>query len=147
MISRMMNTEAFDPVSVERVMVERRVLGPRADPSPGALAELERHFTEDDPRKYALWRISMVRQFQPAVLKRLSDDDLVYLAGQSPEGYSGHEVFGVQLDRNKIAQNALRARVEVDTRATRGAWRRSITLGLSSLIIGAVLSTVTAWLT
>jgi len=128
-------------------MVERNVLPPRADPPQGPLAELERHFTENDLRKYALWRISMVRQFQPAVLKRLSDDDLVYLAGQSPEGYSGQEVFGVQLDRNKIAQNALRARVELDTRATRGAWRRSITLGLSSLIIGAVLSTLTAWLT
>jgi hypothetical protein len=48
----------------------------------------------------------MVRQFQPSVMKQLSDDDLLFLAGQSPEGYTGDAVSGVQLDENKVAQNA-----------------------------------------
>jgi hypothetical protein len=29
----------------------------------------------------------MVRQFQPRVLRRMFRDDLMFLSGQSPEGY------------------------------------------------------------
>ena len=36
----------------------------------------------------------------------MSAEDLLYLAGQSPEGYTGQEVYGIQADRNKVAQNA-----------------------------------------
>jgi hypothetical protein len=86
----------------------------------------------------------VVRQFQPAVLKRLPDDDLLFLAGQSPEGYTGVEAFGVQVDRHKLAQNALRARVELDNRATRGNWWRTVVFGLVSLVIGSLL---TVWVT
>jgi hypothetical protein len=71
-----------------------------------AAGPLERHFTEKDPRKWALWRISMVRQFQPAVLGQMSAEDLLYLAGQSPAGCVGEEAYGTQLDRNKVTQNA-----------------------------------------
>jgi hypothetical protein len=63
----------------------------------------------------------MVRQFQPEVPRRLSDDDLLYLSGQSPEGYAGEEIFGVQIDRNKVTQTARRARVELDRRTAQGA--------------------------
>lgn len=133
--------KSYDPVAVEQAMVEHGVLPARADKPWGPLAALEHDFTEFDRRMWALWRISMVRQFQSSVLRRLTDSDLLYLAGQSPEGYVGTEAYGVQLDRNKIAQNAARARVELDTRATRGAWRRTVLLSLASLIIGAVLAT------
>jgi hypothetical protein len=136
--------ESYDAIEVERALVQRGVLPERADEPAGPAGSLESDFTEYDPRKWALWRISMVRQFQPTVLKRLSDDDLLYLAGQSPEGYGGDEAYGVQLNRNKLTQNALRAQVELATRATRGAWLRSVTLAFASLIVGAVLS---AWLT
>ena len=124
-------------------MVEHGVLPPRGDLATGQLGELERAFTEYDPRKWALWRISMVRQFQPDVLRRLTEDDLMFLSGQSPEGYTGSVAYGVQFDRNKITQNALRARVELDGRATRGAWWRTVGFGLFNLILGAVLA---AWL-
>lgn len=63
---------------------------------------------------WASWRISMVRQFQPAVLIQMSAEDLLYLAGQSPEGYVGQEVYGILADRNKVAQNAARAQVELE---------------------------------
>jgi hypothetical protein len=142
MIGRLRRVVLFDAVAVEREIVRRGVLPARVDESRGPLAELERDFTEYDPRKWALWRISMVRQFQPAVLKRMSEDDLLFLAGQSPEGYVGREAYGVQVDRNKIAQNALRAQVELNTRATRGTWRRTVALSLTSLVIGAVLTTL-----
>jgi hypothetical protein len=145
MMYRMTST-SFDPIAVERKKVEERVLPARADSAVGPLAELEHHFTEYDPRKYALWRTSMVRQFQPSVVKQLSGDDLLFLAGQSPEGYTGDVAFGVRLDKNKIAQNALRARVELDTRATRGAWVRNVVLSVVSLVIGAVLASVLSWI-
>jgi hypothetical protein len=137
-----MGKGSFDAISVEHRLVEAGVLPPRADAPAGALGDLESVFTEYDPRKWALWRISMVRQFQPVVLQQLSNEDLMFLAGQSPEGYTGSTAFGVQLDRNKITQNALRARVELDGRATRGAWWRTVGLALATLIIGAVLGAV-----
>jgi hypothetical protein len=84
----------------------------------------------------------MIRQFQPAVLRQLTSEDLLYLAGQSPEGYVGKEAWGIEVDRNKVAQNALRARVELDTRTSRGAWRRSVILALTSLLVGALLTTL-----
>jgi hypothetical protein len=114
-----------DPVIVERTMVEQVSFPSGWIHRPGRLALWKGPFAEHDPRKWALWRISVVRQFQPAVLKRLPDDDLLFLAGQSPEGYTGVEAFGVQVDRHKLAQNALRARVELDNRATRGNWWRT----------------------
>jgi hypothetical protein len=107
---------------------------------------LEQNFTEHDPRKWALWRISMVRQFQPTVLGQMSAEDLLYIAGQSPEGYVGQEFYGIQGDRNKVAQNAARARVELETRATRGAWRRSIVLAVTSLLVGALLPSLATWI-
>ena len=137
-----MQHEPFDPIAVEAEMVKIGILPPRADPPPSQLPSLERHFTENDLRKYALWRISMIRQFQPAVLQQLTSEDLLYLAGQSPEGYVGKEAWGIVMDRNKVAQNALRARVELDTRTSRGAWRRSVMLAHTSLLLGALLSTV-----
>lgn len=134
--------EEFDPIAVEAKMVEIGILPPRADPPPSQLPSIERHFTENDLRKYALWRISMIRQFQPAVLRQLTSEDLLYLAGQSPEGYVGNEEWGIEADRNKVAQNAFRARVELDTRTSRGAWRRSVILALTSLLVGALLTTL-----
>jgi hypothetical protein len=136
---------AFDPIAVETEMVKAGLLPPRADVLPSKLGLLEKHFTEKDPRKWALWRISMIRQFQPAVLRQLTSEDLLYLAGQSSEGYAGEEMWGIQLDRNKVAQNALRARVELDTRTARGAWRRSAMLALTSLIVGALLPALATW--
>lgn len=138
--------EEFDPIAVEAEMVKIGILPPRADPPPSQLPSLERHFTENDLRKYALWRISMIRQFQPEVLRQLTSEDLLYLAGQSPEGYAGKEAFGVEIFRNKVAQNALRARVELDTRTSHGAWRRSVTLALSSLLVGALLTSLGTWI-
>jgi hypothetical protein len=76
---------AFDPIAVETEMVKAGLLPPRADVLPSKLGLLEKHFTEKDPRKWALWRISMIRQFQPAVLRQLTSEDLLYLAGQSSE--------------------------------------------------------------
>jgi hypothetical protein len=115
-----MSNKKFDPITVEAQLVQAKILPTRADTPPTYLGTLEQDFTEHDPRKWALWRISMVRQFQPAVLGQMSPEDLLYLAGQSSEGYIGKEVYGIQADRNKVAQNAVRARVELDTRATRG---------------------------
>ncbi len=141
-----MPKETFDPVAVEAQMVQAGLLPARADTLPSRLCPLERHFTEHDPRKWALWRISMIRQFQPAVLGQMSAEDLLYLAGQSPEGYVGEEAYGIQLDRNKVAQNAVRARVELDTRATRGAWRRNVLLAVTSLLLGALLPALATWI-
>jgi hypothetical protein len=141
-----MDREAFDPIAVEREMVTAGLLPTRADKPHGHLGKFERHFIEADLHKYALWRISMVRQFQPLILRQLSADDLLYIAGQSPEGYVGNEAYGIQLDRNKVTQNALRARIELDTRATRGTWRRSALLALCSLLIGAFLPTLAKWI-
>jgi hypothetical protein len=140
-----MSNESFDPITVEAQLVQAEILPPRADTPPSPLDSLERNFTEHDPRKWALWRISMVRQFQPAVLKQMSAEDLLYLAGQSPEGYVGKEAYGILFDRNKVAQNALRARVELDTRATSGAWRHSILLAVTSLLVGALLPALVTW--
>lgn len=137
--------ETFDPVAVEAEMIRIKMLPVRADTPPNPLEQIERHFTERDLRKYALWRISMVRQFQPTVLRRLTDDDLLYLAGQSAEGYVGKKVYGIKEDRNKITQNALRARIELETRATRGAWRRNVILAFTSLLAGAILTVLATW--
>lgn len=141
-----MAREAFDPIAIETEMVKVGLLPPRADVLPSKLGSLERHFTEKDLRKWALWRISMIRQFQPAVLRQLTSEDLLYLAGQSSEGYVGQEAWGIQLDRNKVAQNALRARVELDTRTSRGAWRRNVMLASISLLVGALLSDLATWI-
>src|ERR1035438_580206 len=75
-------------------MVKVGFLPPRADVLPSKLGSLERHFTEKDLRRWALWRISMIRQFQPAVLRQLTSEDLLYLAGQSSEGYVAEEAWG-----------------------------------------------------
>jgi hypothetical protein len=138
--------EKFDPIAVEAEMVKVGLLPPRSDVLPSKLGSLESYFTEKDLRKWALWRISMIRQFQPAVLHQLTSEDLLYLAGQSSEGYVGEEAWGIQLDRNKVAQNALRARVELDTRTSRGAWRRSVMLALTSLLVGALLPALATWI-
>jgi hypothetical protein len=141
-----MPNKKFDPITVEAQLVHAKILPTRADTPPTYLGTLEQDFTEHDPRKWALWRISMVRQFQPAVLGQMSPEDLLYLAGQSSEGYIGKEVYGIQADRNKVAQNAVRARVELDTRATRGAWRRSVMLAVTSLLVGALLPSLATWI-
>jgi hypothetical protein len=65
-----MPNEKFDPITVEAQLVQARILPVRADIPPPFLGTLEQQFTEHDPRKWALWRISMVRQFQPAVSDR-----------------------------------------------------------------------------
>ena len=88
----------------------------------------------------------MVRQFQPAVLGQMSAEDLLYLAGQSPEGYVGQEFYGLQGHRNKVAQNAARAQVELESRATRGAWLRNVVLDVTSLLIGALLPSLATWI-
>jgi hypothetical protein len=136
----------FDPIIVERVLVERGQLPERLDAGPGELGDLEALFTERDLRKYALWRISMVRQFQLNVIRELTDDDLFYLAGQNPEGYLGREQYGIQTDRNKLAQNAIRARIELDARTARGAWRRTILLSLATYLLGILSSVGFPWL-
>ena len=141
-----MSNKKLDPITVETQLVQAKILPTRGDTPPTYVGTLEQHFTEHDPRKWALWRISMVRQFQPAVLGQMSTEDLVYLAGQSPEGYVGEEFYGIQVDRNKVAQNAARARVELETRATRGAWRRSVMLATTSLLIGALLPSLATWI-
>jgi hypothetical protein len=141
-----MSNKKFDPITVEAQLVQAKILPARADTPPTYLGTLEQDFTEHDPRKWALWRISMVRQFQPTVLGQMSPEDLLYLAGQSAEGYIGKEVYGIQADRNKVAQNAVRARVELDTRATRGAWRRSVMLAVTSLLVGALLPSLATWI-
>ena len=141
-----MPNKKFDPITVEAQLVQAKILPMRADTPPTHLGTLEQDFTEHDPRKWALWRISMVRQFQPGVLGKMSAEDLLYLAGQSSEGYIGQEVYGIQVDRNKVAQNAVRARVELDTRATRGAWRRSVVLAVTSLLVGALLPSLATWI-
>ena len=140
-----MKSERFDPILIEREMVSRGLLPERVDPPEGQLGQLERLFTDKDPRKYSLWRISMVRQFQPSVLQQLTEDDLYYLAAQSSEGYVGEEQFGIQLDRNKIAQNALRARIELDIRTARGTWRRTGLLSFATFLLGLVSSLLTLW--
>ena len=140
-----MSNEKFDPITVEAQLVEAEILPARADTPPIYLGTLEENFTDHDPRKWALWRISMVRQFQPAVLGQMPTEDLLYIAGQSPEGYVGREYYGIQADRNKVAQNAVRARVELETRATRGAWRRSVMLAVTSLLVGALLPSLATW--
>lgn len=145
-INAAMTHEVFDPVTVEAEMVRLNFLPPRADELPSKLGPLERNFTEKDPRKWALWRISMIRQFQPTVLRQLTSEDLLYLAGQSSEGYVGEEAWGIQLDRNKVAQNALRARVELDARTSRGAWRRNVMLAFTSLLVGALLPILVTWI-
>src|SRR5260370_18907946 len=100
----------FDPVAIEAEMVRSGVLPERGDSPIGPLGELEKLFTEFDERKYALWRISMVRQLQPAVLKQLSPGELSFLAGQTPGGYPDPQWGqpGIQLDKNKVQQNAIR---------------------------------------
>jgi hypothetical protein len=140
-----MELAKFDPISVENAIVSDGLLPERVDPPAGELGPLEALFTDKDLRKYALWRISMVRQFQPSVLRQLTNDDLIYLAGQSPEGYVGSEHFGIQLDRNKIAQNSLRARIELDIRTARGTWRRTLLLSLGTFLLGLFSSGVTLW--
>ncbi len=67
----------------------------------------------------------------------------MFLDGQSPEGYAEDAAFGVQLHRNKITQNALRARVELDVRTARGSWWRTVGLAVATLILGAMLG---AWM-
>jgi hypothetical protein len=130
----------FDPTHVELAMVAAGVLGPRGDEPTGALGPLEDHFTEFDERKYALWRISTARQFSPTVLRKLTDDDLLYLAGQSSEGYQQAE-SGWAAPGNKVAQNSERSRIELARRATLGAYRR--TIGLA--VFGAVLGVLATW--
>ena len=71
-----MSNERFDPIAVEVQLAQARMLPARADTPPTFLGTLEEEFTEHDPRKWALWRISMVRQFQPAILRQMSSDDL-----------------------------------------------------------------------
>jgi hypothetical protein len=83
----------FDPIAVEQALVECGELPERVDAGPGRLGHLEDLFTERDLRKYALWRISMVRQFQLNVIRELTDDDLFFLAGQSSEGYVGKKAL------------------------------------------------------
>lgn len=141
-----MSNEKFDPITVEAQLVQAKILPTRADTPPTYVGTLEQNFTEHDPRKWALWRISMVRQFQPTVLGQMSAEDLLYIAGQSHEGYVGQEFYGIQGDRNKVAQNAARARVELETRATRGAWRRSLVLAVTSLLVGALLPSLATWI-
>ena len=141
-----MKSARFDPIKVEKALVERKQLPERVDSGPGELGPLEDLFTERDLRKYALWRISMVRQFQLNAIRDLTDDDLFFLAGQSSEGYVGREQYGIQTDRNKIAQNAIRARIELDTRTAHGAWRRTILLSLATFLLGVLSSVGTLWL-
>ncbi|NLT56610.1 MAG: hypothetical protein GXX79_19030 [Actinomycetales bacterium] len=131
-----MKQNPFDPISVEKAMVEAGVLPQPADLESRRLGNNEQMFTEYDPRKYALWRISTVRQYQPCVLTQLTRDDLLFLAGQNPEGHPD------SMTRNKVCQNAERARVELNDRATRIAWRRQVIFGISTLILGTVLGTV-----
>jgi hypothetical protein len=141
-----MSNEKFDPITVEAQLVQAKILPTRADTPPTYLGTLEENFTDHDPRKWALWRISMVRQFQPEVLGQMPAEDLLYLAGQSPEGYVGSDYYGIQQARNKVAQNAVRAQVELETRATRGAWRRSVMLAVTSLLVGALLPSLALWI-
>jgi hypothetical protein len=66
-----MSNEKFDPIAVEAQLVQARILPARADTPPAYLGTVEEHFTEHDPRKWALWRISMVRSAILAVTSLL----------------------------------------------------------------------------
>jgi hypothetical protein len=137
---------AFDPIAAESLLVQRGVLPPRGDPAVGPLGDGEASFTEFDPRLHALWRVSMARQLHPDVLVRMPESDLLYLAGQSAEGYPSEGLGGIRLERNKVAQNALRARAELDRRAGRVAFRRTIVAAVCGAAVGAALTVAGALL-
>lgn len=141
----MTRLEPFDPITVERAMVQHGLLPQmHPDQSGGQLGDLEGRFTEFDQRKSALWRITTVRQFQPEVLRGLADEDLLFIAGQSAEGYTQSDLEVVVLHRNKVTQNAERARIELDRRATHGTWKRNAAVAIASALLGASLSLVAA---
>jgi hypothetical protein len=129
----------FDPIQIEDQLVKIHELPPLIASDHGALGETERFFTEDDRRLHALWRISMVRQLHPEVLHQLTDHDLLYLAAQSSDGYEENPKWGIDHVRNKIEQNTLRARVEIERRSRQAAFAQSLLVGSLSALVGAVL--------
>ena len=83
-----MSNEKFDPIPVEAQLVQPKILPTRADTPPIYVGTLEQNFTEHDPRKWALWRISMVRQFQPTVLGHISAEPCCTSQVSPPRGTS-----------------------------------------------------------
>jgi hypothetical protein len=137
----------FDPEQLEQQLVALGQLKPRIESDHGALGENERFFTEDNHRFFALWRITMVRQIHPEILRRLPNDDLLFIAAETAEGYEPQTQWGIDLVRNKLEQNALRARVEIDRRARRAAFAQSLIVGALSALIGATVGVALgAWL-
>jgi hypothetical protein len=108
----------FDPVAIDRQLIEKGVLQPPGDPAEGPLGADEKYFTEFNSRLYALWRVSMARQIHPDVLVEMSEADLLFLAGQTSKGYPDKGFAGIALEANKVDGNAIRARTEL---AKRGA--------------------------
>jgi hypothetical protein len=139
-----MDAEQFNPINLERRLMDRGALPPDQFGPAARLGEDEQFFTEGDRRLYALWRISRERQFQPTLLRSLPDTDLLFLAGQSPAGYPANGTGEVDLGLNKVTQNSERARIELDRRARRtGLWHNVVT-GVVGAVVGAILTIVGA---
>jgi len=100
----------------------------------------EEYFTENDERMQALWRISRVRQLRPEVMERMRRSDLLFLAGQDAEGYGEGESRDGEAVRNKIVQNAERARIELNSRAARTTWWITIVGVVVGAVLGAALT-------
>ena len=130
----------MDFIEIEQQMVATGVLPARGDDSASPLGDTEDSFTEYDDRLHALWRISMVRQFHPDVLVRMSEIDLLFLAGQTSTGYPSDGLGGIALEGNKIDQNSLRARAELSRRAGKSSGRRQVFTGLGGVVLGAGLT-------
>jgi hypothetical protein len=105
-------------VAIDRQLIEKGVLQPPGDPAEGPLGADEKYFTEFNPRLYSLWRVSMAPEIHPDVLVRMSEPDLLFLAGQTSKGYPEKGFAGIALEANKVDGNAIRARTEL---AKRGA--------------------------
>lgn len=115
---------------------------PPGDRPQGPATEDDRSFTEKDPRFYALWRLSMWGQFQPNLLAELADSDILFLAGQSSEGYPKEGMGGIALEANKVDGNALRARSELERRSSALGFRRSVRTAVVASVLSSALAAI-----
>jgi hypothetical protein len=130
----------FDPIAIEEQLVATGTLHADDHGPSQHLGDDERFFTEGDERLYALWRISLARQLQPRLLRALERSDLLFLAGQNPDGYAHNPAEGIDTWANKVSQNAERARIELDRRARLAGLRHSLLVGVVGALVGAVLA-------
>jgi hypothetical protein len=139
---------SFDPVAVEQQLITsgRLPQAPPGDRPAGEPDSDDRSFTEKYPRLYALWRLSMARQFHPDVLADMADRDLLFLAGQSSEGYPKDGMGGIALEGNKIDGNAIRARVELERRGSALAFQRALRTAILAAVLSSMLAAVFTFL-